>query len=140
MNSDGVVSLRRQNPNRRPNGSFSEFQVNDISACQIEPLRGSRTNESSIIPYHGGKRFRQFLEPCVIRKAAVVSLRTGANEQMQSSYYGRRWQIWSRSRGGRRIPVGNNSVMQRLSPDPFKVGRGMLRLPKCADNVVAGRR
>src|SRR5438105_4178145 len=63
MNSDGVVSLRRQNPNRRPNGSFSEFQVNDISACQIEPLRGSRTNESSIIPYHGGKRFRQFLEP-----------------------------------------------------------------------------
>ncbi len=87
MNCDDVVRLTRHHPNG--NGFVDCLvaqpklnQVNEslLAFCvffvirrrHAEFLRGGRTDVSNVVPGDFGERLWQFLQPAVIREAAVV--------------------------------------------------------------------
>src|SRR5215203_3433307 len=107
MNRDDAIRLTRLDPKRHANRL--SLLVNEINhryvmfaafygAAVIDVAklsRGPRTDDCDVVPGDFCQRLRQFLQPAVIRKTAVVDRRVSAKHEFKRSRWSRlrRWLI-----------------------------------------------
>src|SRR5262249_20734038 len=69
---DRVIGMAGRDPHRGSYSAAVMFDFDDVFLAETEALCGSGTDERNIIPDNFGKRFRQFLQPTIVRESAVI--------------------------------------------------------------------
>ncbi len=130
------------NPDRAGDFLAVQFEFDHVFNFDLQALRHLGADEDGIVPDQLGHRLGQFLEPAVVGELSVVDGGVTADVELDGELveHSRAWMIKSFCGQLFRWSSGSidPSVVQRLPPECFEVGAGVLLLPVGARQVVAG--
>ena len=84
--------MARRNPDRSVDRASFVSDLDYIFLTKIETLCCSGTDQRDIVPNSFCERFRQLLQPCIVRESAVIDCGIGTKDNFER---GSAWQLLS---------------------------------------------